>query len=73
MHIFRINKSGSGSSSTRRLSHNAIKNSHRKMVMGGSANAEKVFEDNALRKATDNLRNLKISKPRIPKKYITFE
>jgi hypothetical protein len=70
MHIFRINKSGI---TNNRVKHNALATSNRRITMGGSVNAEKVFEDNTLRKVTDNLRQLKISKPRIPKKYITFE
>jgi hypothetical protein len=73
MHIFRVNKAGPGGGFTRNPTNNALKDSHRRITMGGSINAEKVFEDNTLRKATDNLRNLKISKPRIAKKYITFE
>jgi hypothetical protein len=39
----------------------------------GSGLTEQVYENGRLGKATDSLRNLKISKPRIPKKYITFD
>jgi hypothetical protein len=73
MYLFKVNKSGAGGGITRKITHNAIKNSHRRITMGGAINADKVYEDNTLRKATDNLRNLRISKPRIAKKYISFE
>jgi hypothetical protein len=40
--------------------------------MGEGIKAE-VFEDNKVHRATDTLRNLKVSKPRVPKKYISFD
>lgn len=73
MHIFRINKAHSGSAFTKRPNANAIAPSTRRAQIGGAILANKVYEDNTLRKTTDNLRNLKISKPRMPKKYISFE
>jgi hypothetical protein len=72
MHIFRISKTGSGNITSRKIVNGAIRHSNKRIMTGGSI-MEKVYEENTLRKATDNLRNLKISKPRIPKKYITFE
>ena len=73
MYLFKVNKTGAGGGVTRRLHFNTIKNAHRRITMGGAINADKVYEDNSLRKVTDNLRNLRVSKPRIAKKYISFE
>ena len=39
----------------------------------GSGLVSEIFSNNRIQKGSDVLRNLKISKPRIPKKYITFE
>jgi hypothetical protein len=70
MYSVSVNKSGI----TRHFNkNNSVKRAHRRITMGGAIVAEKVFEDNTVKRATDNLRNLKVSKPRIPKKYISFE
>ena len=38
----------------------------------GSGLVEKVFEDGVVARPTDTLRSLRLSKPRVPKKYISF-
>ena len=45
---------------------------HHKRTMGEGLK-EEIFEDGKVQKATDTLRNLRVSKPRIPKKYINFD
>ena len=44
-----------------------------KMLLQDEGKLEKIYEDNTIRVKTDNLKNLNIQKPRIPKKYIQFE
>ena len=39
----------------------------------GSGLVPEIFSDGRVSKGSEVLRNLKVSKPRIPKKYITFE
>jgi|TARA_R110002126_G_scaffold248689_1_gene391501 hypothetical protein len=38
----------------------------------GSGLKEKVFEEGIVARPTDTLRGLRLSKPRVPKKYISF-
>lgn len=45
---------------------------HHKRTMG-SGLKEEVFEDHKVHRATDTLRNLKVSKPRVPRQYISFD
>jgi hypothetical protein len=71
MYIFKIsNKGGKGFSKS--VKANIIRPSN-KQFMQDEGKIEKIFEDNSIRTKTDNLKNLNISKPRIPKKYIQFE
>jgi hypothetical protein len=46
-----------------------VRNQKRNIVSGLQ---EKVFEEGKVSRPTDTLRSLKLSKPRIPKKYISF-
>lgn len=39
----------------------------------GEGLVDKIYEDGMVHRPTDTLRNLKIIKPRIPKKYISLE
>jgi hypothetical protein len=50
--------------------YRSIRN-HKRVL--GSGLKEEVYEDGRLQKATETLRHLKLSKPRLPKKYITFD
>jgi hypothetical protein len=45
---------------------------HHKRSMGMGLKPE-IFENGQVHKATETLRNMKVSKPRIPKKYISFD
>jgi len=45
---------------------------HHKRTMGSGLKPE-IYEDNKVHRATDTLRAIKVSKPRVPKKYINFE
>jgi hypothetical protein len=71
MYIVRIsNKSGQGFSKS--IKDKTLRSNNKRMIVDNEL-SDKVFEDNTLKRATDNLRSLKITKPRIPKKYISFE
>jgi len=50
---------------------NPTARNHKRVL--GSGLKDEVYEEGRLQKATDTLRNLKLSKPRLPKKYITFD
>jgi hypothetical protein len=39
----------------------------------GSGLKPEIYENGIVHKATENLKGLKIAKPRIPKKYISFD
>ena len=45
---------------------------HHKRTMG-SGLKEEIFEDHKVHRATDTLRNLRVSKPRVPRQYISFD
>tara|TARA_R110000787_G_scaffold153216_3_gene267079 strand:+ start:179 stop:343 length:165 start_codon:yes stop_codon:yes gene_type:complete len=51
--------------------NNPAARDHKRVL--GSGLKDEVYEDGRLQKATETLRNLKIAKPRLPKKYITFD
>jgi len=71
MYIHKLQKSASGRSSVGSSSKNVVAR-HHKRTMGGALKPE-VFEDGKVHRATETLRNLKVSKPRIPKQYINFD
>jgi len=53
---------------------NTVARNHKRIT--GSELKPEIFDisiGNGIKKNTDTLRSLKISKPRVPKKYITFE
>jgi hypothetical protein len=72
-YIHKLNKSfGSSRCITRPLGKiNPTARNHKRVL--GSGLKDEVYEEGRLHKATDTLRNLKLSKPRLPKKYITFD
>jgi hypothetical protein len=70
MYIHKLRKGSSGRHSFKPLAKKVASNNKRII---GSGLTEQVYENGRLGKATDSLKNLKISKPRIPKKYITFD
>lgn len=77
MYIHKLNKTtnGSGNRMTMGFRGNQGNNKiarHHKRSMGAGIK-EEVFEDGKVHRATDTLRNLRVSKPRIPKKYISFD
>ena len=49
----------------------ALKTYHKRTC--GSGVVPEIYSDGKVQKATEVLKNLKISKPRMPKKYISFE
>jgi hypothetical protein len=74
MRIHRLGKttqgSGGGISMGITKNHNIAKD-HTKL--SGSGLHHKIYEDGKLQKKGDVLRNLKLLKPSIPKKYISLE
>ena len=72
-YIHKLNKTGSHRcimKPLRTLDGNAARHHKRSM---GSGLVNEIYENGKIHKATDTLRNLKVSQPRIPKKYITFD
>ena len=71
MFIVRIsNKGGQGFSKS--IKDKTLRSNNKRIIIDNEL-SDKVFEDNTLKRTTDNLRNFKITKTRIPKKYISFE
>lgn len=74
MRIHRLGKttSGAGGNISMGMSknHNLAKD-HSKL--GGSGLHHKIYDDGKLQRKSEVLRDLKLSKPTIPKKYISFE
>jgi len=50
--------------------HRLAKN-HKRIL--GSGLVPEIYEDGKVQRKSDILRNLKISQPRVPKKYISFD
>lgn len=71
MYIFKVSNKG-GSGFTKSMKSNVLRPNN-KMLLQDESKLEKIYEDNTIRVKTDNLKNLNIQKPRIPKKYIQFE
>lgn len=72
-YIHKLNKKGNGRyvmKPTSMLSGSLAR--HHKRTYGSGITSE-VYENGRLHKATETLRNLKVAKPRLPKKYITFD
>ena len=57
---------------TKNTNKGNVSQQNKKIKLGGQI-GDKVFEDNVVRRATENLKNLRVSKPRFPKKYISLE
>ena len=77
MYIHKLGKSTNGAGNRTTMGfrgsqgNNKIARHHKRSM--GSGLKEEVFEDGKVHRATDTLRNLRVSKPRIPKKYISFD
>ena len=63
---------GSGGSMTKHITKAGKVVKHMTSRMSGSGITQEVF-DTPSNKATETLRNVRIARPRLPKKYITFE
>lgn len=73
-YIHKLNKShGSSRCITKSLGKTQPTARNHKRVLGSGVRDSHVYEEGRLQKATDTLKNLKVSKPRLPKKYITFD
>jgi hypothetical protein len=72
MKIHRLNKLSGGSCMTKHITKSGKVCKHMNARMSGSG-LKDVFDAPASGRATETLRNLHIAKPRLPKKYITFE
>jgi hypothetical protein len=71
--VHRVGKSTYGGSLSIGLGRgHKIAKDHNK-IMGGSGLSHKIYEGGSLIKKSEVLRNLKLSKPSIPKKYISLE
>lgn len=71
MHIHKLRKTTSGSGYG--VSLRASKPHPFQKRTSGSGLVPEIFSNNKVSKSSEVLRNLKISKPRVPKKYISFE
>lgn len=71
IHKLRTSTSGAGNSMSFVGRTGKPKMYHRRT--SGSGMVPEIFSDGRVEKGIDVLRNLRVSKPRIPKKYITFE
>lgn len=76
MYIHKLGKTTSGGGGRfirgfrgNRGTMNMLRNQKRN---NGSGLKEKVFEENIVARPTDTLRGLRLQKPRVPKKYISF-
>lgn len=72
VYIHKLNKSCGARYITKPMSKSSPALRNHKRVLGSGLKDE-VYEEGRLQKATETLRNLKLSKPRLPKKYITFD
>jgi hypothetical protein len=76
MYIHKLSKTTSGAGNRMTMGFRGMRGNnkiarHHKRTMGSGLKPE-VFEDGKVHRATDTLRNLRLSKPRVPKKYISF-
>jgi len=77
MYIHKLNSTTSGAGGRSSMGfrgtngNNKIARHHKRSL--GEGLKDEIFEDGKVHRATDTLRNLKVSKPRIPKKYISFD
>ena len=60
-----------------RISHkvsigNIVAKSHHRSIGSGIQNIPNVYDNGMVKKASEVLRNIKLTKSRIPKKYISF-
>jgi hypothetical protein len=63
---------GSGFRTSKGLSKNhRIAKNHKRLM--GSGLVPEIYEDGKVQRKSDLLRNLKISQPKVPKKYISFD
>lgn len=53
------------------LRNNKSASSNKRIVVGGEI-GDKIFEDREVKRATDLLSDLRLSKSKVPKKFISF-
>ncbi len=63
---------GNGGSMTKHITKAGKAVKQMSSRMSGSGMTQEVFDVPSV-KATETLRNIRVAKPRLPKKYITFE
>jgi|LakMenEpi03Aug12_release.lakeMendotaPanAssembly.Ray.scaffolds.fasta_scaffold71207_2 hypothetical protein len=73
MHIHKLRKTTSGSGYGVSLIGRTGRPQMYSKRTSGSGLVPEIFSNNKIQKSSEVLKNLKISKPRVPKKYITFE
>jgi hypothetical protein len=73
--IHRLGKttSGGGGSTSMGMSKNHSLAKNQGKLMGGTGLSHKIYEGGKLQRKSEVLRDLKLSKPSIPKKYISLE
>ena len=72
-YIHKLNKSfGNSRCITKPLGKSSPAARNHKRIIGSGLKDAEVYEEGRLQKASETLRNLKVAKPRLPKKYITF-
>jgi hypothetical protein len=73
MYIHRLRSVGGGKFSHKIHTGSVVAKSHHRSIGSGIHNLEeKVFDNGVVKKASEILRNTKLAKSRIPKKYISF-
>ena len=74
MYIHKLNSSTNGSglrTSIGLTKHHRIAKNHKRLL--GSGLVPEIYESGKVQRKSELLRNLKISQPKVPKKYISFD
>lgn len=50
---------------------NKLSSNNKRLIVGGEI-GDKVFKDREVKRATDLLSDLRLSRPKVPKKFISF-
>jgi hypothetical protein len=74
MYIHKLGNSTNGAgfrTTMGQTKHHRIAKNHKRLL--GSGLVPEIYEDGKVQRKSDLLRNLKISQPKVPKKYISFD
>jgi hypothetical protein len=76
MYIHKLHRGGNGKISGHHKKTGGagkVATSSRKTIGSCLGELDKIYEDGRVKKATETLRGLRVSKPRVPKKYISLD